>query len=459
MRILLVNPNARALRGAPAPPLGILCIASMVKAEHSVKIFDRSIFDDDVKEALNTFKPDLVGVSVLTGPAIADAVAISRQAKQQGIPVIWGGVHPTLLPRQVIAEDYVDFVVIGEGEYTFKELVGYLDQVRTDFENVAGLAYKTKEGDIVINQSRQVIKNLDELPFPAWDLIDVDAYVQYEIPLVTSRGCPWRCAFCYNQGANQRRWRPQSSERVLAEIDYVLSLTNVNHGYLKFYDDNFVANPKRARAILEALPKDMDVWLEMRLDYVKEDFVKLLAEFKGCHVFVGVESGDQAMLDKMQKDLTIEQIEAAFTLFKQYKISTTGAFMIGNPGETYQQALKTIALSFKLNPTRYSFAIYRPFPGTDWYEECVAKGLLIPPERTADWAKISDRGWPLNMSNVGTWFLILVNYLFMIVSLVRYVAEGRGKIVWHKLHTERIYFASKIRHLWRRVFGSRLQTS
>ena len=444
MKIVLTNPNARSLRGAPAPPLGIMSIASMVQDQHTVRIFDRNVIAQDIESYLNEFNPDLVGVSVLTGPVIHDAIMISRAAKARGIKVVWGGVHPSVLPEQVLRDDYVDFVVIGEGEYTFKELVQYLAEENCSFSEIQGLGFK-KDGKIYINERRPFIENLDDLPFPAWNLINVDLYVRYGIPMVTSRGCPHRCKFCYNQGLMQRHWRARSAESVKAELEYIHSLSSVRTKYLKFYDDNFTVNRKRLKDIFALLPKNHDLFLEARVNYIDDEFMRMISEFDGCHIFIGLESGDQEMLDKMQKDITLEMIDRAYALFKKYKISTSASMMVGMPGETYSQIFKTIKMAFRLNPTRYSFCVYSPLPGTDWYHECVQKGLFDAPQSTEEWASKAFTIKGNNVSNVGTWFLFLINYSFMIISMIKYLAEGRGKIVLHKLFDLKTYYVSLLK--------------
>jgi radical SAM superfamily enzyme YgiQ (UPF0313 family) len=444
MKILLTNPNARSLRGAPAPPLGILSVAAMVKDKHEVHIFDQNVIARDLSAYLDDFKPDILGVSVLTGPAIADAVNLSYMAKKRNIPVVWGGVHPSILPEQVLSEKYVDFVVIGEGEYIFKELVEFMDAGRNDYEQILGLGFK-KDGKIIVNERRSFIKNLDELPFPAWDLIDVDLYVRYEIPMVTSRGCPHRCTFCYNQSLQQRHWRARSAESIIRELEYIQSLAPVRTKYLKFYDDNFVVNRKRLKEIFNLLPKHYDLFLEARVNYIDEEFVKMVSAFAGCHIFIGLESGDQRMLDSMHKDITIEMIDNAYHLFNKYKISTSASMMVGMPGETYSQIFKTLRMAFRLKPTRYGFCVYSPLPGTDWHDECVKKGVFSPPASTEEWSRRAFTIKGNNVSNVGTWFLYFINYTFMVVSMAKYIMEGRSKIVLHKLFDMRIYYTSKLK--------------
>jgi radical SAM superfamily enzyme YgiQ (UPF0313 family) len=452
MRILLINPKARSLKTTPAPPLGLMCVAAMVKDRHRVRILDRNIGDQDLAAVIQAFEPDLIGVSVLTGPALGDAVAVSRVAKRRGIPIVWGGVHPSILPEQALSEEYVDFVVIGEGERTFEELVHHLEKSGGRFERIQGLGFK-KDGTVIINKHRSLIKDLDALPFPAWDLIDVGLYTKYEIALVTSRGCPHRCRFCYNPALHKRQWRARSPQSIIKEIEYIRSLTNSKTRSLKFYDDNFVVDRERLRGLFSLLPKDYDLFLEARVNYIDREFLRMLAPFRSCHIMTGLESGDQSMLDRMHKDITLDMVHRAFRLFKRYRIATSACLMVGLPDETYGQILKTIRMALKLKPMRYSFCVYSPLPGTDWYAECLSRGLFQAPATTEGWARKAFTIRGHNVSRVGTWFLYVINYGFMILSLPRYFARGRESVFFHKLDDLRVTYASKVRKIFKRSSG------
>ena len=237
MRIALVQPNARTLQGVTYVPLGLLYVSALlIKAGHSVKIFDRNL-DFFVFHKLKKFRPDLIGISALTGSSLLDALKISKFAKQmfgKDFPIIWGGVHPSLLPSQTLENKYIDYVVIGEAEYSFLELVEALEKKR-DLRSIKGIGFKGENNNIVITERRELIMDLDQLPKLPWHLINTKKYFRFDISIVTSRGCPYNCAFCYNLEFNEGRWRGMSVERVLSDIKDIKGIAKIK--YLNFKDD------------------------------------------------------------------------------------------------------------------------------------------------------------------------------------------------------------------------------
>src|SRR5262245_27878777 len=206
MKILLVNPNMRtAYNPLPFPPLSLMSIAAVVQDSYEITIHDRNLYKDpdgkNIGAVLQRARPDIVGVTSLTGPAILDGVLVSRLAKEAGAQVVWGGTHASLLPEQTLQNPYIDFVVMNEGELTFKDLISAIEQHR-GFASIPGLAYKDGR-EIRINSERPFLADLDELPLPAWDLVPVERYIyrypqaRRKIAMVTSRGCLFRCSFCY----------------------------------------------------------------------------------------------------------------------------------------------------------------------------------------------------------------------------------------------------------------------
>ena len=190
MKVLLFQPNTSTLRGTLCPPFGLMYVGAVAReAGHEVMILDRNIDYFSLKK-MKGFNPDVVGITAMTGPMLLDAVEVSRQAKRilgNHVPVVWGGVHATILPEQTLENDYVDFVVVGEGEYTFRELLEVLGRRGKDFRQIEGLAFK-ESGTVIVNQPRPVIKNLDELPLLPWDLVCARQYFSIEI---VSKGLVW----------------------------------------------------------------------------------------------------------------------------------------------------------------------------------------------------------------------------------------------------------------------------
>jgi len=425
MKVLLVQPISSTGRGLPAPPFGLMYMTAMVEREgFEVKILDRNIETDTIKE-MKKFSPDILGVSCLTGPMILDGLIVTKKAKDlfgNAITTIWGGIHPSLLPEQTLMNRYIDIVVIGEGEHTFLELLTALKE-KKKLKDVKGIGYK-KNGRIILNEKRPLIKNLDELPELAWNRVKAKKYLRYETPLLTSRGCPHRCAFCYNQKFNERKWRGMSAERVLREIEYLESIHPIKR--LKFYDDNLTADRKRFFAIIEGIPLDYPLFIETRVDYINNEFINKIKKFSDPYLFIGVESGSPSMLKKMQKDITIPQIKYAFNLLNKNNINTTASFMIGLPGETMEEVQMTLKLVDKINPTRYTCCIYTPYPGSLFYDEIVKENLVKLPQSLEEWGKFSSlETASINVSKVDAEYLEKIYKNFWYMSIWKFIKRRR----------------------------------
>lgn len=385
MKIALIMPNTRNVQGTTCPPLGLIFVAAVLREKgHIVSIFDRNI-DFFVFTKLKKFKPDIIGLSALTGPMLLDVVEIAKRAKAmfgETFPVVMGGVHASLLTEQTLENQFVDYVVIGEGEYTFAELVEAIEN-KKDVSRILGLGYK-REGKIVINKRRPLIENLDEIPLLPWDLVDYKTYFKFDVVLVTSRGCPYRCTFCYNLGFNEARWRGMSTERTIEEIKNIEKLTKNKN--LKFHDDNFAADKNRFYKILDYLSPDYNLFIETRINYVDEEFLKKFKKFKNVWLYFGVESGSQRILNKMKKAITIDQIKNAFQLCNKHNIRTTASVVLGSPTETEEELEMTLKLLDEIKPTRYTYCLYTPYPGSPLFDEIVADGSFKPPTTLEGWA-------------------------------------------------------------------------
>lgn len=403
MRILLVNPSTSDQPGFQKYavfPNGILFLAAVLeRCGHEVEIYDNNV-DSRKPEDFLSFSPDLIGFSVLTGRSISSAIAQSIELKSimPGVKTVWGGVHPSLLPEQTIVEPYIDYVVVGEGEYTLLDLVRCLENGNMKLEEIKGLVYK-KDGKIIKNEPRPFFKSLDELPDPAWPLVDVKRYS--EVTLNSSRGCPFRCTFCYNQAFNKGRRSDFSAERVISQIEYLQQRYGVTS--IKFYEDNFTANRKRLREFCSlVIRKNLKIrWsCESRVGLDEED-VALMAKSGCTWVGLGVESGSPRMLAFLQKDIKLEDIGKTCRLLVKHKIAPVAYLMAGLPTETVEDFTMTFELLRRLDFLNYEYMIYRPYPGTVLFDYCVNNGLLIPPKKLADWVNFSDLYDPeTNLSEV-----------------------------------------------------------
>lgn len=374
MKISLINPR---VIDTPMPPLGILYIAAVLEKEgYKVQVFD--VFSHEEKEfveKLVKFKPDLIGLSVST-TQLTHAKRISNilRKKLPETSIVCGGVHVTALPSESLKELNADFAVVGEGEYTMLDLCDKLESGNS-LHKVKSLVYK-KNGEIVQNERRELIENLNELPFPARHLLDFEWYLippgsirgvwlKRATTLITSRGCPYRCIYCGSNLIFGRKVRRRSVENVIAEIEYIEDVYKIDGMW--FLDDTFTLNKKWAIDFCRKLRKnkiDLTWGCQTRVNAVSED---LLVEMKksGCiQLDVGVESGSEKILNVLQKDTNPIQIKNTFSIAKKVGVRTMASFMIGNPEETIEDIIKTRELAKKINPDFTFFFFTTPYPGT-----------------------------------------------------------------------------------------------
>jgi len=386
MKVALIQPNTKTIQGTTIPPFGLMYIGSIAKEMgHKIKIFDRNL-DFFTFTKLKKFNPDLVGISGFTGPCLMDVINIAKQVKKmfgQSFPVLMGGVHATVLPEQTLENPCIDYVIMGEGEYTFLEFLKTLEQ-GGDMTKVKGVGFK-KKGVITINERRPLIENLDKLPLLNWNFVNYKKYFRFDVTLITSRGCPYRCGFCYNMKFNEGRWRGMSAKRVIQEIKAIEKLTNNKN--LGFHDDNFTADRKRMVKILDYLSPDYNLFIETRVNYIDKDFLSYFKKFKSVWFFLGVESGSQRILNKLNKGIAVKQIENAFDLINKYKFKATASVIVGSPTETKEEVQETMRLLERIKPTRYTLNLYTPYPGSLLYDEIVKGGLLKQPKSMEEWSK------------------------------------------------------------------------
>lgn len=403
MRILLINPSTRTYRKGLSvkaqAPLGLLCLASVLREQgHKVKIFDHNVENNGIKNC-KIFHPDLVGVSTFTGPMIRDALRLSEIFRELNVPILWGGVHASLLPIQTVSDHRVDMCVVGEGEETIVELADYLEKNR-DISEVKGLVWKqSRNGGVKIinNAPRPFIKNLDALPFPAWDLIDRHKYMDTSLGVETSslalysiqssRGCPYHCGFCYNTVFNECKWRFKSAARVLEEINFLKEKYNIKR--LNFKDDNFVVNKKRTIKICKNLYReniDVNFAIDCRVNLLSKELATYL-KLGGCtRLFFGVESGSPRILRFIKKGITPRQAVNAVNLCRKTGLITSASFVIGFPTETLRDIELTQRFIYRLNPHNLLLKIFVPYPGSYLYDYVVKNNLFVPPQKLEDWA-------------------------------------------------------------------------
>lgn len=396
-KILLIYPKIKTV--VIQSPLSILTLASVLKKKgFDVEIIDTRItknYMDIIKKAVKQKDILSVGISMMTGTQIMEAIKIAKLIKSVSkIPVVFGGVHPTVLPEQTLKNRYIDFVVIGMGEIPFLSLNNLLTKEIKNYSKIDGLGYK-KNGKIFINPIKHNKINLDDFPPPAWELVNVEDYLEknllgkYALTLITSRGCPHRCSFCYSQGFFNRLWHNRSAKNVLKEVDWLLKKYPMIDSIF-FNDDNFVVDKKRMIKICKGLNKrNIKYFICSRAEYVDEKLIKFLKENNCDNISVGAESGSQRLLDRLNKDIKVKDLIRVAELCNKYKLKSLFSFMFGHPTETEKDLNKTLDLInelIKINPLSdfTSLKIMTPYPGTNFFKEAIKYGFQ-PPKTLKDW--------------------------------------------------------------------------
>ncbi len=407
MRVLLIN--------APAPEYiqyynsnayttfdyGLLSIAAVLEQHgHQVQVWDGFVDFRKAKDFVD-FKPQLIGFSVIAGPNMEGSISLSKEFREllPGVKIAWGDVHPSVLPEQTLMPDYIDYIVVGAGEFTVLELVQHLEMGSPALPEIKGLGYKVG-GQPVINERRPFIKDLESLPDPAWHLIDVK---KYSTPgLSTSRGCVNQCTFCYNKSYNRGYTGWVSAQRIIKQIDHLQDKYDIK--YIRFNEDNFTFNRKRLREICNLLiaRKRKIKWsCDARADLSEAD-IALMAKSGCVDIGLGVESGSPRMLEFIKKDVTAEQMAATFWNFIKYKIRTSVYILCGMPTETVEDFNETQRfLTEDLDRPYYMFHRYVPFPGSAMYDYCVEHKMINVPQKLEEWpAYVKFYGHKASLSQV-----------------------------------------------------------
>jgi len=370
------------------PPLGLSYIASyLIQHGHECEIIDGMAIPWKIEDIVEkTFSFDIAGItSVSTLASRANQLIKSIKERNNKIPIIFGGPHATVLP-EVCLEKGADYVVSGEGEITMLELVNTLEAGK-DINEVKGIAF-LRDGKLIKTPGRDLIENLDTLPLPARDLLPMNLYRSSQArskrqpshSLLTSRGCPGTCSFCNKRvfGTGVRYFGP---DRILEE--FFLLRDKYGAQDIAIWDDNFVTNHNIVHTLCDELIKkkfDKTWSVEARIDHVDRELLKHL-KAAGCDfIAYGIESGSQAVLDRMNKKINLEQIRDAIKTTKETAISIRGYFMMGMPFETLEDMEKTIKFAIELNIDVASFTLFIPLPGTLEYRRAKETGIFVDPE-------------------------------------------------------------------------------
>jgi anaerobic magnesium-protoporphyrin IX monomethyl ester cyclase len=396
MRIIFISPRAI---DTPTQPLGILYLAAvLLKAGHEVKVIDPNIDDSvsTIADSVLLFKPDLIGISATTAQ-IENGIDIAACIKEKNhfIPIIIGGAHATVCSKDVLMKPPVDYVAIGEGEHIIINLVNAL-QLKTPIDQVRGIGYK-KNGEAIFTHREPLIENLDEIPFPARELLNSRYYyapprirgiwTKATATVMASRGCPFKCIWCSSHTVFGYKVRYRSPENVLAELQHLIDEFNIDSIY--FIDDTFTLNPKYVEKvcnlIIEKKWKDLKWGCQARVDTVSEDMLKLMKKAGCIQLDFGVESGSPKILANLKKQIDIDAIKKAFMICHKVGMNAFASFMIGTPGENIDDIIMTKQLIREIKPDYCEFFYATPYPGTEFYDLVVERGALPKNASFIDW--------------------------------------------------------------------------
>ncbi|MBU1228834.1 MAG: B12-binding domain-containing radical SAM protein [Proteobacteria bacterium] len=395
MRTLLINPPWIRRHGniwldiaSVMPPLGLAWLAAQLERQgHPVTILDAHAERLDLPMIATRLRDlghfDLVGITATTS-LITNALAIARIARSEypEARIMLGGVHPTVLPEEVLSDPNVNLVVRGEGEMTLLEIVA-----GADLRDIQGISFRDGSG-FVHTPERPLVQDLDSLAPPAYHLLPMSRYYPAAgayrrlpaVSMLATRGCPGRCTFCYRLFGSRIRVR---SGRLLAQ-----EAKNLQDRFgireISFYDDTFTVFRKEVEAFLDGLEEfgvDISWSCFSRVDAVDEDLLRRM-KASGCHqIMYGVESADPDILRNIGKRITTEKVEHAVRMTQKAGIDVRAAFMIGNPGETPASMEATFQFALRLNPDLVVFNVATPFPGTEMHAWADERGYLS----TKDW--------------------------------------------------------------------------
>ncbi len=407
-RVLLIAPPFYRLMGSHynGLNLGIGYIAALLKQDgYEVKIYNadysntteyanqRELFNNspvykatledlshpiwqEIKGKISSFTPDFIGITMLTANyAAARNVASIAKTIDNNIKIVVGGTHPTLDPEGTLAMENFDYVIRGEGELTFLELVKGREE-----KQIKGLSFK-RNGNPVHNEDRPFIQNLDALPFPERDsFLNDTEHLEFGY-IVTGRGCPFSCSYCASARLWHRVTRFRSVSNVLAELEYLKA--NYGSSLIRFVDDTFTLDKTRTKEICQQIiDRRLGIeWVcDTRVDCLDEELVALMKEAGCVRIKIGAESGSDRILKKVRKGITTEKVREATKLIKKYGLPLTIYLMTGFPGETNDDLRQTIDFAKELDADYYSLSVLAPYYGTEVWSEMEKSGRKLDKE-------------------------------------------------------------------------------
>ncbi len=455
MKILLVNPapsGTLKATGVLFPPLGLLYIAAYVeKGGHEVVVRDLTVRKK--REEIDFKKYDIVGISTDT-TRHRQALQLAKHAKSKGCTVVMGGPHPGYVDEAILSTKKVDFIVHGEGEITFSELITALRKSDGRFHSIQGISFFSN-GQRVRTPPRPFIENLDSLPFPARHLISMEDYRRTKLggrditPLVTSRGCPYQCAFC----ASSRFWgtkiRMRSVASVLDEVEEIHRRYHFNA--VAFVDDTFNLFPKRVIEICHGIIErklDLWWWCLSRIDLLlrNEEMIKEMVRAGAKSVFIGVESSSPKTLEELRKGIQVDETVRTVEMLKRNGLEIHASYILGGLHDTVKTIHETIRFAKRLDTNVAQFSILTPYPGTAVYEK--VKGRIF--KWRAPWSFFDMQHLVFKHDHLS---FIRMEWLLFKAHLLYYTRSKKAiQDIWHHIKKHHLGIRTLFRFL-RDYFG------
>jgi len=382
LKVALIFPNyilREEFGEASDPPLGVASIAAVLEEKgYGVSVIDanaENLTKGEISFRLAELKPDVVGISCNYSPLHNPSLQIAAMIKSEfGIPVIAGGNHATALAEYILGcSRDIDFIARGEGEIVLPDLLEAL-QSGANLNHIKGITYR-EANSMCSTPDAPLMTDIDKLPMPAYHLLPMDKYTRYNI--IASRGCPFNCSYCASGVIFKRKMRYRSPEMVVDEIEQLFQTYGKRHFW--FSDDTFTSIPRYTNALLDELIKrDIRItWSCLtRVDIVTKELLEKMKRSGCSYISYGIESGNQEMLNKMGKAITLGEILTTLKLTSEVGIKQYAFFMVGFPGENWKTIMDSYKLIYQSKLDGAAFNILIPLPGTRLMSELVKANLL-----------------------------------------------------------------------------------
>jgi len=411
-KIMLISPPSLAAKDnirRLIPPLGLLYLGGVLKEEdYKVSILDSSaegynnltqedenflsygLSKKNLTQRLLDFNPDLVGIGSPFSSRHKKSLEISNTIRENlDVPIVLGGLHASLIPQELLKSGVADYVILGEAETNIRNLVKSLNNgAEPDFNGIAHL----RNGKAIVNGVYAREPDLDRIPFPARDLIDMEKYFEVALPiapysrsnrvaqLYTSRGCPAKCNFCSTVNFWGRDFRGRSVENVISEVEHLVEDYGVEE--LQIIDDNLTVDRPRALELFKRLEDFNLYWCApngIMLQTLNQDVLEAMGRSGAYQISVAVESGSERVRKEIIHKVVPrkEKVRELVNIARDNEIQTHGLFVLGFPGETKEEIYQTLDYPFDIGFDSVSYFIATPLPGSELYEECLVKGYIL----------------------------------------------------------------------------------